>query len=170
MIDGEQATIDAGRRPAGRAWKLLALLALGLGAFVGGGCRSTPEPEAGGFASVLIGGNTPGQIGAMAIDMFNAHGYLAVESGQTHLVFEKKGSSLSNLAYGSWLGDTPVWMRVKVAIVPVAEATFRLQCQAYRVQDRGGALEEEVKIGRLHSHPYQKLLEEVAGRFRNAAP
>ena len=170
MVDVEKARIGAGLQPAGRSWKLVALLALGLGTLIGSGCRSTPKPEAGGFASVIIAGNTPGQIGDMTVEVFKAHGYSTAEAGRKGLVLEKKATSLTNLAYGSWLGDTPIWVRVEVAIVPVAERTFRLQCQAYRVQDRGGALEEEVKIGQLHAHPYQQLLEEVSARFRGSAP
>jgi hypothetical protein len=170
MNDVKQAMIGAGYRPEGRVWKLLALLALGLSTLLNSGCRSTPKSKAHGFASVIINGNTPGQISAVAAEVFRAHGYKAAEVGRTALVFEKKGTSLSNLAYGSWLGDTPIWERVKVTIVPVAEMAFRLQCQAYRVQDKGGAIEEEVKIGSLHAHPYQKLLEEVAARFQPAAP
>jgi hypothetical protein len=169
-MDAERVSKGAGRQAGGCAWRLAALLALGLGALMNGGCRSTPKPESEVFASVIIAGNTPGQIGAMTTQVFQAHGYKVAAAGRKGLVFEKEGSTWSNLAYGSWLGDTPVWERVKVAIEPVAEAAFRLQCQAYRVQDRGGALEEETKIGQAHARPYEKLLEEVAARFRPSTP
>jgi hypothetical protein len=128
------------------------------------GCRSTeksPKP----FASVTITGNTPGQIREAATDVFHSNGYHASEPAPGKLLFEKRGGAMSNFAYGSWLGDDPVWIRVKALIMPAGEMTYRLQCSAFMVRDRGGATEEEVALTRLHHGSYQKLLDEVANRL-----
>ena len=150
----------------GIPWRFL-LLALSLCTIAGPGCHSTkPKSEAERFAFVELHGNTPGQISEAACEVFRAHGYTVARANRTQMVFEKKGSALNNLAYGSWLGDNPVFVRVKAAIVPIGEATWRLQCEGFTVQDHGSANEEELRISNLRAHTYQKLLEEVAQRLK----
>jgi len=101
----------------------------------------------------------------MTATVFQEHGFKATEPGFDHLVFEKKGSTMNEIAYGGWMGETPVWVRVKLSVVPVAEGTCRLQCDAYLVQDKGSPIEEEKRIGSMHRGQYRKLLEEVARRL-----
>jgi hypothetical protein len=129
------------------------------------GCHSTGAPASASFASVVISGNTPGQIRDAAVAVFTHEGYTVTQTDPGNLVFEKEGSKMNNFAYGSWIGDTPVWMRVKAAIVPLGEMNCRLQCHAYLVRDRGSATEEEIAVSRLHKGQYQKLVDEVAKRF-----
>ncbi|HRT10777.1 MAG TPA: hypothetical protein P5233_20525 [Candidatus Paceibacterota bacterium] len=143
---------------------LAGLLAVSLAVFLGG-CSSPEKGSSNGFASVTIRGNTPGQISEAAIAVFTEAGYTVVVPGRTRLVFEKQGSSMNNLAYGSWLGDTPVWIRVRASVVPAGEATYRLECRAWMVRDHGANLEEEVKVSSLARGTYQKLLDEVARRL-----
>ena len=136
---------------------------LALAAIVG--CRSTHSTDSGGFASVVIPGNTPGQIRDVAVEVFGNHGYSAARKDPANLVFEKEGSGMNNFAYGNWLTDSKVWIRVKAAIVPVGEMTARLECRAYYVRDRASSTEEELPVSRLHRGQYQKLLDEVAKTF-----
>jgi hypothetical protein len=129
------------------------------------GCASAGKPASTGFASVLISGNTPGQIRDAASAVFRENGYRVAQADAGGLIFEKKASRMDNFAYGSWLGDTPVWIRVKASVVPAGEMSFRLQCAAYMVHDMGSATEEEVALSHLHRGPYQKLMDDVAKRF-----
>ncbi len=137
---------------------------------MGSGCRSASKHKSGGFASVIIQGNTPGQIREVTIDVFSKHGYKNAGPGYTNLVFEKEGSRMDNAAYGNWTGSPP-WIRVKTAIIPVSETTFLLQCKAALVRDKGqAAFEEEIKISNFRAGPYQKLLDEVAARLTGTPP
>lgn len=129
------------------------------------GCRSTEGGSPKALAAVVLRGNTPGQISQATEAVFREHGYLAAEEALDHLVFEKKGTRMENIEYGSWLGDEPVWVRVKVSIVPVGETAFRLQCRAFLVTNRGSGAEQELEIGRMHAGAYRKLLQEVAARL-----
>lgn len=155
----------------GRLWLLVGWL-LGI---ITVGCRSTDKPASARFASVELQGNTPGQISLVIEEVFRENGYQVTRPAPDKLLCEKKDSAWNNLVYGSWVYNTPVWLRVKVSIVPVAEARFRLECHAYEVQDRGAHMEDELAISTLRSHPYQKLLNEVAKRLTtshipNSAP
>jgi len=116
---------------------------------------------------VEIQGGTPGQIGEMAAEVFQDNGYLVASAKPSELIFEKKASGWNNFAYGNW--TEPVWVRVTADIVPVSETTFRLQCHAVLLRDRGDTTEEQIKISNLRSHPYQKLLNEVGTRLSDQA-
>jgi hypothetical protein len=128
-------------------------------------CRSTGKPAGAEFAAVDISGNTPGQVSQMAISVFEAHGYLVANPGPQKPVLEKQASGMSNLTWGNWISDTPVWERVRLTITPRMDNTCRLQCQAFLLRDRGSIMEEEIKVRGLHSGKYQELLEEVAKRL-----
>jgi hypothetical protein len=141
-------------------WVLAGCLAWALA-----GCSSPEQGSSSGFAAVTIKGNTPGQISEAAIAVFTEAGYRVVVPGRTRLVFEKEGSSMNNLAYGSWMDETPVWVRVRASILPAGEATHRLECRAWMVRDHGSRLEDEVKVSPMARGTYQKLLEEVARRL-----
>jgi len=133
------------------------------------GCASSGKPASARFASVVIHGNTPGQIGNVAIEVFRVNGYEAVQTGLTSLVFEKEAKGLSNFTYGNWANETPLFSRVRVRIVPVDEGTFRIECQAYMVRDRRSSIEEEIKLSSLKRHPFQAMMDKVAQRLRPAA-
>jgi hypothetical protein len=132
------------------------------------GCHSTPTNPSGQFASVDLHNNTPGQIRAVALEVFKTDGYtLAEGSTSRDYVFEKEGSSIDNLAYGNWIG-TPIWVRFKVHLVPISEATFRLQGDAFLVRGKGEPAEEEIKV--KHASSYQKILNQVAQRLHDHPP
>ncbi len=140
---------------------------------LGAGCHTTKNPSAAEAtasvtAAVQIRGNTPGQLTQAATEVFQQHGYIRGSKRVGPLVFEKPGSKFSNLAYGNWMGESPIWIRVKLSIVPSGEQQYTLQCQAFHVRDKGGATEEELKIGKMGNGPYQKLLDEIASRFKGA--
>ncbi len=97
---------------------MLAMTLLWAMAAVLSGCQTTGQQEMPSLAAVEIAGNTPGQISAVAKVVFEEDGYELAKPGLTSLIFEKKASGMSNLAYGNW-GGTPVWLRVKVLILPL---------------------------------------------------
>lgn len=145
-------------------WRgFLAAVLVGLAGW-GTGCSSTDNGAPSGFAAVTIEGNTPGQIGQAAKEVFEEAGYTVAQPGLTRLVFEKRGSKMDQIAYGNWMGETGVWVRVKAAIVPVREGVFRLQCEGFTLRDRGGTMEEEIRVRRKGT--WQEMLDEVARRLK----
>ena len=148
-------------------WLFLRFSIWGLGVMLAEGCHSTApaaaKPPAG---VVVIPGNTPGQIHLVTTQVFIEHGYHVAREELRNMEFEKVGTHMNDLAYGSWLNDTPVCVRVKVAIVSLGEEAYGLTCHAFLVRDIGGTTEEEIALGGMRSHQFQKLLEEVAARFR----
>jgi hypothetical protein len=140
------------------------LLAVGFCGLMTSGCRSLNPVSDEPFASVRIDSTPAVEIRDVAVKVFEENGYQTAGSGLASMIFEKKAQALVNLAYGDWMGD-PVWIRVKASIVPVSDRSFRLQCDAFRVRDKGMSVEDEVKLKPVQSGPYQKLLDEVARRL-----
>jgi len=142
----------------------LALAAASLGLL---GCKSLSKPDSASFASVRIQGSTPEEIRDATVAVFKQDGYQAVRTVPPDLVFEKEGSRWDRIAYGSWVDDAPVAIRVKASIVPLSEGAFRLQCTAYMVRSKGDPVfEDEVRLRNNHSKPYQALLDKVLGRLK----
>ena len=152
-----------------RSWlgvKLLPLcLMIVVLALSGAGCRTTDSSSPARFASVIISGNTPGQIRDAAVEVFGENGYREATTDPAGMVFEKEGSSMNNLAYGSWLGDSRVWIRVKAGVTTTGERRSLLECSAFLVRDIGSAAEEELPVRGMHRGQYQKLLDQVASRL-----
>ena len=145
--------------------KLILSIGLGLVTFVLAGCQTDSTSLPAHVAAVELRGNTPGQIADVVVAVFGKHDFNLAHRTYLELVFEKQASRMDNLAYGNWISDQPVWLRVRVTMTPLSEARFRLECRPVLVLDKNQAMEEELKA-KLRTGPYQKLLDEVAGRLR----
>jgi hypothetical protein len=150
-----------------KLWNLVTILVMTVAGHLLFGCKSLHKPATASFASVQIQGHTAGQIRAATAVVFQQDGYAAVDVRRPEMVFEKEGTRWDQIAYGSWVNEAPVWLRVKVSLVPLAGDSVRVQCQAYKVRNKGDPfVEDEVRINNTHSKPYQTLLDKVAGQLK----
>jgi hypothetical protein len=154
-------------------WSLAVLVAACLAAVAATGCRSAATQEPLRFASVVIHGQPHERVRDVTAEVFLEHGYRVARNGWADLIFEREGSTMNNLAYGTLMSGR-VWVRVKASVVDNSPGTCRLACEAFVLQNRGEALEEEIRITKIHNRPYQELLDEVAKRLSgtttNAVP
>ncbi|MEI6785006.1 MAG: hypothetical protein WCQ21_29255 [Verrucomicrobiota bacterium] len=145
---------------------LLASVLLGIISTVLVGCSSMDKPASASFASVRIQGHTAEQIRGATVVVFQQDGYVAANVSGAEMVFEKEGSRWDQIAYGSWVNEAPVWIRVRVSMVSLSADLFRLQCQAYKVRNKGDPLaEDQIVIRNRNSKPYQTLLDKVLGQL-----
>jgi hypothetical protein len=138
-----------------------------LAAVLFAGCKST-NPDTLALSSIVLRGNTPGQINHAVEQVFSRHGFKKMNSTVTTMVLEKKAPLSTDLAYGGWMST--ITIRVKTKIVPMSEGVYRLECNAARVEDAGQNLEEERKMGRSKHKEFDKLLQEVAVELGNPPP
>ncbi|MCX6925706.1 MAG: hypothetical protein NT154_21215 [Verrucomicrobia bacterium] len=130
------------------------------------GCKSMDKPASASFASVRIQGHTREQIRGATVVVFQQAGYAAADVSGADMIFETEGSRWDQIAYGSWVNDAPVWIRVRVSMVALSTDLYRLQCQAYKVRNKGDPLtEDQVIIKNRNSKPYQALLDKVLGQL-----
>ena len=150
-------------------WGFGSLLAVCVIALLSAGCQSTPTPEIVPFASVEIHGHPVDRVRDVTAQVFNEHGYELMKRGWVDLVFEKEGSTMNNIAYGNWMGSG-IWVRVRAKITDISPGESRINCEACLLRNRGEPTEEEIRINKLHRHPYQKLLNEVVKRLKIETP
>ncbi len=143
------------------------LLASLLGALTGGvvtGCKSVDQPGSGSFASVRIQGHTLEQVRAAIASVFRQDGYTATDVRHPEMVFEKPDSKWERVVQGSWVDERPFMIRVRVSVVPVSDGGFEIRCQAFSVRRKiNASVEEEVRLKKSRSEPYQALLNKVPG-------
>ena len=73
------------------------------------------------------------------------------------LMFEKQGGTGDMLLYGDWSGKPP-WSRVKLNIKSRDPQNHLVECNVYRVLDRGDPRFEEETRTRINRKAYQELL------------
>jgi hypothetical protein len=130
------------------------------------GCHSPKQPASANFASVRIQGHTADQIRGATVVVFQQDGYTLAEAQRSDMVFEREAGRWDQIAYGNWVNEAPVWIRVRVSMVPLSPDGFRLQCQAYKVRNKGDPLgEQQVRISSAHSKTYLALLEKVRAQM-----
>jgi len=129
------------------------------------GCRAT-MPASASFASVNIQNHTLEQIRDAAGVVFQADGYRVLVNGD-QMRFEREGSRATQMAYGQWVGDGDVIVRVVANIVQLSANSYRLECKAYIVKSPGDPVFEEViKLNNTRRLPYQDLLDKVAAKLK----
>lgn len=127
------------------------------------GCRTTVGSS--GFASVEIQQHSTEEILQTTAAVFRDDGYTLRSADGGRLVFERHGSTVNRVVYGSWGND--VVLRVSTQIVPLTPASSRLQCQASMVRHAGDrVLEDEQLLANFRSAPFQSLLNETARRLK----
>jgi hypothetical protein len=142
-------------------WGLGALVIVSILVF--SGCRSSSGSS--GFASVEIRGHTTDEIRQTAVAVFREDGYALSSANGSRLVFERNGSSLNRMAYGSYGND--VMLRVRLETEWVTAGSYRLNCEAWMVRHAGDRiLEDEQELARVRRAPFQKLLDETARRLK----
>jgi hypothetical protein len=134
---------------------------------------SSSKARAKPFASVTIVNQSRATIRETVDAVFAAEGYVeAAKAGGW--AYERRGGGMSQLVHGGWFDGEAVRERVKLLLVPLADGSHRLECNAVMVRYAGDMFfEEETRMTRLRSTPYQKLLKNVERRLRNlsgAAP
>ncbi len=131
----------------------------------GTGCSSVGGPASASFASVIIQNHSLQEITGTTAKIFGAEGYTGGLQGPGKMVFQKEASRATTLSREGLL-DTHYGARtvnrVRVEIDSLSGgSSYRLQCQAYVVRDAGDMLEDEVRLTKVRSGPYQSLLNKV---------
>ena len=134
------------------------------------GCQSTSPTGAKVMASTTVTGRSLSEIRMATLEAFQKEGYASTSAFGRDLVFEKRASGMTDLAYGSWM-DPAVWLRVKVHIDEIKPGLNVLDCSVYRVQNRGdNILEEEKKAYGMKSKPFKELLAGIKSRLDAMPP
>jgi hypothetical protein len=126
------------------------------------GCQSFNSPPTNNLASVTITDRTMPQIASAIQTVFATHYFRGGQTGPYEFTYERPGSRLNNLAYGSYMFDEKVTVRMKVKVQPVYGSQFLLSCNAALVEDAGDPIFQDTHHVRwLRKWPYEQLLKDI---------
>ena len=117
------------------------------------------------WAVVTVKGHEPATIRRTVSEVFAEKGY--VENSRRGSWFYERGTSaVGQLLHGGWFNEDGVRERAKLRLIPLAEDTYRIECEAVMVRDAGDSFfEEETRMTSLKRGPYKKILKEVEKRL-----
>ena len=133
------------------------LLALGVA-----GCQSFNSPPENNLASVTIINHTLPQIAGAIQTVFDTHYFQGGQTGPNTFTYQRPGSRMNNLAYGSYFFDEKVTVRVVVNVQPVDGGRFLLTCNASLIEDEGDPVFQDTHhVRTLRKWPYEQLLNDI---------
>ncbi len=138
------------------AWSLTAFTA---GILMLAGCKSADAPGSSSLAAVTIQGSDVASIQQETIRVFQQKGYNVRHSDEAAMTFDREATKRETHWYGSWMDDSPMWIRVDVQIQPSGSA-YLLRCDAQAVRDQSAAFFDQ-KLRPISAGPYKDLLEQV---------
>ena len=135
------------------------------------GCSSTnPEvPKTDSLAALVIYGADNQDIRQAARSVFLEDQFLQAETNATLMTFEKRGSIMQDITYGSFMNNE-AWIRAKLTIEPLDDDKHLLECGVFVVRNHGESFfEEESKVNRFKRGHYQDLLEKIRVRVLDSS-
>jgi hypothetical protein len=141
-------------------WFCVALALLGVG--MGCGCQSFKNPPDNSLASVTITNRSTSEISGAIQKVFESHYFQGGPIGPDHFVYERPGSRMNDLAYGSYLFKEKVTVRVTLDMRPIYGNQVLLSCNAALIEDADDPVFKDTHhIRSLQKWPYQDLLKDI---------
>ncbi len=138
------------------------LLALAAALLLVAGCQSFTSPPANGLASVTITNRSLPQITAAIQEVFNTHYFEGGPMTPTTFRFERPGSRMNNLAYGSAMFNEKVTIRVDLQLELLPPDQAVLSCRAAMIEDASDPVfQEKYPVRSLRKWPYEDLLKDI---------
>jgi hypothetical protein len=129
------------------------------------GCQSPHGWSSNRMASVMIKNQSHELIMTATKDVFREHSYQTLRDGPDEYVFEKQGTGMNTFVYGDLSGEA-VWVRVKLVLHEQSPGETLVECDAYIIRGHGNSFfEEEQKLPKYKSGPYQELLDQIKMRL-----
>jgi hypothetical protein len=150
--------------PPARAAAFAAVAALGLCV---AGCHSVPSnPAPDTQTSITLTNRSGAQIDQAVRTVFTAHGFQGGPSAPNAYTYQRLGSRQNNLAYGDFMFDELVSIRVVLTLQQLDALSTRLSCSAWMVEGADDPVFEDQQPPRkIRKWPYQELLGEIRGQL-----
>jgi hypothetical protein len=148
---------------------MLALAAISLGVT---GCQSFSQgPADDSTASIKVFNRTPDQILTVTRRVFLAHGFYETAATGNQITFERPGTTADKIAYGSYMFDQTVNLRVIVTVKPIDSANTLVSCKAWQIQSGGGGVIDDThQVLGLRKRPYEDLMDKIKEQLLEPQP
>jgi len=133
--------------------------ALGLFAI---GCQSFSNVPSGNLASVTITNQTMTAVANATAAVFLTHGFNGGQTGANQFTFTCPGSRSDNLAYGSYMFDEVVTVKVMVITKQLTTNSIYVGCNAWLIENANDPVfQDDHKVRMLRKWPYEQLLKDI---------
>jgi len=134
------------------------------------GCSTTKSdgPDLGGRTAVIIQSRTKQEIMDMTVAVFREKQYQVKSAGKFEGVFERRGTTMQEAAWGGWnTGGGGVWERVTVNVSTYDAGGELVEADVKLILDKGDDVFEETRdLPRRQRKPHQEMLNEVKARLQ----
>ena len=125
-----------------------------------GGCAT--DGEFGDRTAVVIYNQEPEKIIDATTQVFSSKGFNKTSSSDTEVVFERKGTLMQNMAYGSWM-EGSIWEKATLIVEPYGKGASLLEAKVDRVSNKNDEFFAETKsLSKRARKPYQEILDQIA--------
>lgn len=127
------------------------------------GCASTGE--FGDRTVVVIYNQKPERIIGATTEAFVSQGFVRTYDSDAEAVFERKGSTMQNLAYGSWM-EGSIWERATLTIEPYGKGASLLEAKVERISNKNDDFFTDKKqMSKRARKPFQEMLDQIAEKL-----
>lgn len=140
---------------------ITAALAGALGLFAAG-CESFSNVPSGNLASVTITNQPMAKVVQATTATFVAHGFSGGQTGANRFSYTRLGSRTDNLAYGSFMFDELVTIKVVVTTKQLTPNSIYVGCNAWLIEgENDPVFQDSHNVRMLRKWPYAQLLQDI---------
>jgi len=126
------------------------------------GCQSFNGPPPGNLASVTITNKAMADVATATAAVFAVHGFKGGQTGPGQFTYNRLGSRINNLAYGSYMFEEAVTVKVQVTLQQLTPNSILVGCKAWLVEaDNDSVFEDSHKVRPIRKWPYDQLLKDI---------
>jgi len=126
------------------------------------GCQSFSDVPSGKLASITITNQSMANVADATAAVFASHGFNGGQTAPGQYTYTRPGSRTDNLAYGSFMFDEMVTIKVVVVTKQLTPGSIFVGCNAWLVEaDNDPVFEDAHKVRQLRKWPYEQLLKDI---------
>jgi hypothetical protein len=126
------------------------------------GCQSFNGLPPGNLAAIIITNQPMTNVVQATTAVFAAHGFSGGQTGAGQFTYTRLGSRTDNLAYGSFMFDELVTIKVVVVTRQLTPNSILVGCNAWLVEaENDPVFQDNHKVRMLRKWPYEQLLNDI---------
>ena len=130
------------------------------------GCESFSNVPSGNLAAITLTNQPMTTVVKAIADTFAAHGFSGGQTGANQFTYTRLGTRTDNLAYGSFMFDELVTIKVVVTTKQLTPNSIYLGCNAWLIEAADDPVfQDDHKVRMLRKWPYEQLLKDIQAQL-----
>ena len=126
------------------------------------GCQTVNGPPAGNLASVTITNQSMASVDQAIAGVFASHGFEGGQTASGQFNYNRLGSRINNLAYGTYMFEEIITVQVEVNVSQTTPNTILIGCKAWLAEGNSDPVFGDGPTTRpLRKWPYTQLLQDI---------